>query len=89
VANLEAHSEVFGAVVEQEDGEYLVVNYGADQVGDAVHEGVEVERGVEGVSELMEEVDLEGFDANSGVSGVGVKENWRGRPVVTLERVLG
>jgi hypothetical protein len=54
-----------------------------------VHEGVEVERGVQGVGELVEEVDLEGFHANSGVGGVRMKEDWRGRAVVTLEWVLG
>ena len=89
VPDLKAHAEVFGAVVEQEDGEDLVGDDGADQVGDAVHEGVEVERGVQGVGELVEEVDLEGFHANSGVGGVRMKEDWRGRAVVTLEWVLG
>jgi len=49
VADLEAHAELFGAVVEEEDGEDLVVDDGADEVGDAVHQGVEVEGGVEGV----------------------------------------
>ncbi len=58
VADLEAHPELLGAVVEEEDGEDAVVDDGADEVGDAVHEGVEVERGVEGVGEGVEEVDL-------------------------------
>ncbi len=89
VADLEAHAEVFGAVVDEEDGEDLVVDDGADEVGDAVHEGVEVEGGVEGVGELVEEVDLEGFDANFGVGGVGVEENRRGGAVVAFEGVFG
>src|SRR5260370_11448243 len=61
VTDLEAHAEVFGAVVEEEDGEDFVVDDGADEVGYAVHEGVEVEGGVEGVGELVPEVDLAGI----------------------------
>ena len=72
VAGLEAHAELVGAVVEEEDGEDAVVDDGADEVGDAVHEGVEVEGGVEGVGEAVEEVDLEGFDADvAGRSAAG------------------
>ena len=89
VADLEAHAEVFGAVVDEEDGEDFVVDDGADEVGDAVHEGVEVEGGVEGVGEVVEEVDLEGFDANFGVGGVGVEECRRGRAIVAFEGVFG
>ena len=75
VADLEAHAEVFGAVVDEEDGEDVVVDDGADEVGDAVHEGVEVEGGVEGVGELVEEVDLEGLDANFGSAAWGWKSD--------------
>ena len=49
VPGLEAHPELVGAVVDEQDGEDAVVDDGADEVGDAVHEGVEVEGGVEGV----------------------------------------
>ena len=55
-----------GAVVDEEDGEDAVVDDGADEVGDAVHEGVEVEGGVERVGEALEEVDLQGLDADVG-----------------------
>ena len=89
MADLEAHAEVFGAVVDEEDGEDFVVDDGADEVGDAVHEGVEVEGGVEGVGELVEEVDLEGLDADFGVGGVGVKECGRGGAIVAFEGVFG
>jgi hypothetical protein len=54
-----------------------------------VHEGVEVEGGVEGVGEFVEEVDLEGFDANFWVGGVGVKECGRGGAIVAFEGVFG
>ena len=60
VAGLEAHPELVGAVVEEEDGEDAVVDDGADEVGDAVHQGVEVEGGVEGVGEASEEIRPEG-----------------------------
>ena len=46
-----------------------------DEVCDAVHEGVKVERGVEGVGETLEKVELQGFDADVRVGGVGVKED--------------
>ncbi len=74
VAGLEAHPELVGAVVDEEDGEDAVVDDGADEVCDAVHEGVEVEGGVEGVGEAEEEVELEGLDADVGLGGVGVEE---------------
>src|SRR5882757_8605352 len=89
VTDLEAHAEIFGAVVEEEDGEDFVVDDGADEVGDTVHEGVEIEGGVEGVGELVEEVDLEGFNANFWVGGVGVKECGRSGAIVAFEGVFG
>ena len=91
MADLEAHAEISGALVDEEDGEDFVVDDGADEVGDPVHESVEIEGGVEGVGEVVwRKLDLEGFDANFGVCGVG-----RGRvracggAVVALEGVLG
>jgi len=83
VAGLEAHPELVGAVVEEEDGEDAVVDDGADEVGDAVHEGVEVEGGVEGVGEAVEELDLEGLDVGLGGGG-----GWVVGPVVAFEGVL-
>ena len=89
VAGLEAHPELVGAVVDEEDGEDAVVDDGADEVGDAVKQGVEIERGVEGVGETEEKVELQGLDADVGVGGVGVEEGAAGRvsgAVVTFER---
>ena len=87
VTDLEAHPELVGAVVEEKDGEDAVVDDGADEVGDAVHESVEVEGGVEGVGQGVEEVDLEGLDADvgRGAGGWGVG----GRAVVAFEGVGG
>ena len=89
VADLKAHAEIFGAVVDEEDGEDFVVDDGADKVGDAMHEGVEVEGGVEGVSKFVEEVDLKRLNANLWVCGVGVEEYGRGGAVVAFEGVFG
>jgi hypothetical protein len=52
VADLEAHAEFVGAVVEQEDGEDAVRNDGAHKFRGAVEEGLQVEGGVEGLGEL-------------------------------------
>ena len=86
VAGLEAHPELVGAVVDEEDGEDAVVDDGADEVGDAMHEGVEVKGGVEGVGKAEEEVELEGLDADVGVGGVGMEEGAAGRSVVPFVR---
>ena len=81
VAGLEAHPELLGAVVEQEDGEDAVIDDGANEIGDAMHEGVEVEGGVERVGEAEEEVELDGSggwregDFDVGIGGVLMEEN--------------
>ena len=58
VAGLEAHGELIGALVNEEEGKDAVVDDGADEVGDAMHEGVEVKGGVECVGETVKELDL-------------------------------
>ena len=89
VADLEAHAQVLRTVVDEEDGEDFVVDDGADEVGDAVHEGVEVKCGVESVGEVMEEVDLERLDANLWVGRVRVEEYRLSGAIVTFKMVLG
>ena len=54
VADLEANPQLVGAVVEQQDGEDLVGDEGADQLGGAAEQGLQVERGVERVGETHE-----------------------------------
>jgi hypothetical protein len=54
-----------------------------------MHEGVEVEGGIEGVGEFVEKRNLEGFDANVWVGGVGVEELRGRRAVVSLVMMLG
>jgi hypothetical protein len=53
-----------------------------------VHEGIEIEGGVEGVGEVVEEVDLEGLDADFGVGGVRVEELGGGRAIVAFEMLF-
>ncbi len=88
VADLEAHAEVAAAFVDEEDGEDLVVDHSPDEICDPVHESVQVEGSVEGVGEVVKEVDLEGFDTNFRVCGVWMKELRRGRSVVAFEVVF-
>ena len=85
MADLEAHAQVVGAVVEQKDGEDAVVDDGADQLGGAVEQGFEIEGGVEGVGHLRQVVEVGGFDA--GVDGVkmGVGIGGIGGAVVAFE----
>ena len=85
VAGLEAHPELLGAVVQQQNGEDAVVNDGAHQIGDAVHEGVEVERGVQGIGEAMQKIDLQGLEAGCVCRGGGCGA----RSIVPFEGVLG
>lgn len=71
VADLEAHAEFAGAVVEQEDGEDFVGDDGADELGSAIQERLKVQSGVERVGDLCEVAEVCGF--NSGVSGIDVR----------------
>ncbi len=85
MADLEAHPEFLGAVVDQQNREDAVVDDGADEVGHPVHQGVEVEGGVEGVGEGVEKVYLERLDADvSWLRGLRCA-----RTVVSLEVVFG
>jgi len=71
VADLVAHAQLVGAVVDEEDGEDAVVDDGADEFGGAGEQGLQVERGVEGVSQLDEEVELGGLHARECGRGFG------------------
>ena len=63
VADLEAHAQIVGAVVEQEDGEDAVGDDGAHQLRGAVEQGLQVERGVERVGHVGEVRKVGGLDA--------------------------
>ena len=62
MAGLEPHPEFVGSVVEQEDREDAVIDDRAHQVGDAVHERVEVKRRIQRIGKAMEEVQLQRLD---------------------------
>ena len=89
MADLEAHAQLVGAVVEQEDGEDAVGDDGADQLGGAAEQGLQVERGVERVGNLGEVAKVGGLDAR--IRGVNVRV-WIfgvGGPVVAFELGVG
>jgi hypothetical protein len=62
VAHGEAEAKFVGALIEQQDGEDLVVDDLAHQFGHALEQGVEIERGVHHVGHLEQE----GIDAGGG-----------------------
>ncbi len=84
MADLEAHAQIVGAVVEQQDGKDAVVDDGADQAGGAVQQGLQVEGGIERVSQAEEKFALQGLDADLRRSGSQVGAG----PVVSLKGVL-
>ena len=81
VPDLEAHAQVVGAVVEQQNGEDAVVDHRAHQAGGAVQQRLQVEGGVERVGEAQQEFALQRLDAHlrRGRRQVGAG------PVVPLE----
>ena len=77
VADLEAHAQFVGAVVEQQDGEDAVMDDGAHQLRGAVEQGLQVERGVQRVGQLHQIGDVGRL--NAGVDGVKMRRGiWRG-----------
>jgi hypothetical protein len=75
------HPELIGAVVQQQDGKDAVVDDGAHKVGHPVHERVQIERGIEGVGQTHQEVDLQGLGAGHGCRS----DRGGGRAIVSLE----
>jgi len=64
VADLKAHAEIVGAVIQKKDGEDAVIDDGADELGGAVEEGLQVECSVEGVGQADEVGEVRGLDAD-------------------------
>ena len=65
VADLEAHPQVIGAIIQQQDGEDAEVHDRADQLRRLMHEGLQIERGVERIRQPHEERELDRFDAHA------------------------
>jgi hypothetical protein len=63
VADLEPHAEFLGVFVEEEDGEDAIGDGGSDELRGAVEQGAEVKRGVEGLGEAEEVIEVGGLDA--------------------------
>ena len=59
MADLKAHAQVVGPFIQQQDGEDLVVDDGAHQVRGAMHQGLQIEGGVQGVRQPHEELGLQ------------------------------
>ena len=89
MADLEAHAQVLGAVIQEEDCEDAVVDDGPNQLGDPVHQGVEVERGVQGVGQLMQKIDLVGGSMRIFGRPREGEDSWRGGAIVAFEAVFG
>jgi hypothetical protein len=85
VADLEAHTEFVGAVVEEKDGEDAVVDDGADELGGAIEEGLEVKCSVEGVSYLGQVGEVGGLYADIDGVKMGPGRFGRGGAVVAFE----
>ena len=87
VADLKSHAQLVRAVVEQEDGKDTVGDEGANQLGGAGEQGLQVECGVERVGETHQIGDVGGLDARVD----GVESGRRGRgvggAVIALELV--
>ena len=56
MADLEAHVEVAGAVIDKEDGKDAKVQNGADELSGLLEQGAEVEGGAEGFRQADEEL---------------------------------
>ena len=84
VADLEAHAKLAGVVVEEEDGEYAVMDDGADEFGGAIEKGLKIECGVEGVGNLGEISEVAGLDADV----YGVKKSGRARRAIVAFEVV-
>ncbi len=62
MADLEAHAQVVGPFVQQQDGEDPVVDDGAHQVRGAMQQGLQIEGGIQGVRQPHQEFGLQRID---------------------------
>ncbi len=81
MADLEAHPQIVGAVVEQHDGKDAVVDHRAYKVSRALQQSLEVKRRIQRICQPDEEFRLQRFDAHLYL--------WRSRrrswPIVALK----
>ena len=59
MADLKAHTQVVGPLIQQQDGENLVVDDGAHQVRSAMQQSLQIQGGVQGVRQPYEELGLQ------------------------------
>jgi hypothetical protein len=87
VADLKAHTELVGTVVDEKDGEDAVGDDGTDELGSAIKQSLEVERGIESVGDLGEIAKVGGFNSSIFRIDVGVGVFSVDRAVIAL--ILG
>ena len=85
MADLVAHPQIVGAVVQQEDGEDTEVDDGADQLRGLVHDGLQVQGGVERIRQPHEEGELDRLCAHLCARRCA----FAGGPIVALETLRG
>ena len=83
MADLEAHPQVVGAVVQQKDGKDAVIDDGADQLRGLVHDGLQVEGGVECVRQPHEKCELDRLRAHLRAG----RRSLAGGPIISFEAV--
>ena len=83
VANLEAHAQLVGAVVQQQNGKDAVVNHGAHQVGHAMQQRLQIQRGIQRIRQPRQKVALHGID-----SGFVAQRHGGAGAIVALIRVV-
>ena len=62
MADLEAHPQLIGTVIQQKDRQNAVVDHRPHQVCNPVHQRLQVERGVQRICKVLQEVDRQGFE---------------------------
>ncbi len=68
VADLKTHAQIVGALIQEQDGEDLVVDHRSHQVRCAVHQGLQIEGGIQGVGQTHEKLGLQRVHPRQAVS---------------------
>ena len=83
MTNLEAHAQLIGAVVQQQDGKNAVINDGAHQVCHAMQQRLQIQRGIQRIGQPGKKVPLHRID-----SRLVAKRHRRTWAIITLIRVM-
>jgi hypothetical protein len=83
VANLEAHAQLIGAVVQQKNGKDAVIDDGTHQVGHAMQQRLQIQGGIQRIGQAGEEIPLHRID--SRLIAKGYFGRWT---IIALIRVM-